>query len=258
MAARIAAPPSPLVVNASASSYMAPLCQLLLSWPDDSLLTLLKAAMSAAMLPAGAHNPNHSPMRISLAVAAAVEQRLSDAAAAASNERQLEALQAGMPDKRRLALSELRQHCLLAHVRAAMELSHHKEGEAASPGQMTSHLSVLFALPLSTRMLGPASPQETRSLTLASATELLRRCPSHPRPAVLLADLHLSFGDLDAAVQHLRTAVQRAQAADRSFWLARAGHPLASLEAMCSVACLSTYSLQEAELLKQQASSVGL
>ena len=107
---------------------------------------------------------------------------------------------------------------------------------------------------VSAEVLGPASPQEARRLALASAHELLQRCPSHPRPAVLLADLCLDSGDCDATLQHLRTAVQRAQAADRPFWLARAGHPLASLVAMCTVACLSTHSLQEAELLKGRVS----
>lgn len=233
--------------------YLTPIFQLLHTWPDGSLLTLLKAAMAAAVLPA-VRNPTHNSTRLSLAVAAAVERRLSDATAAASYEQHLDALQAGVPAERRLALSELRQHCLLAHLRAAMQLADLDEGEAAPPGQVANHFAEHFEVLLTAEALGPASPQEARSLALASARKLLRRCPSHPRPAVLMADLRLSSGDLDAAMQHLRLAVQLAQGADRPFWLARAGHPLASLKALSRIACMNSSSIKEIDMLKQEAS----
>ena len=117
-----------------------PLFQLLRAWPDGSLLTLLKAAMAAALLPT-VRNKIHSTTRLGLAAAAAVEQRLSDAAAAAAYERQLEALQAGVAGERRLALSELRQHCLLSHARAATQLAYLEEGEAVLPGRLASAIA---------------------------------------------------------------------------------------------------------------------
>lgn len=240
----------PTVLNATISSPTDELFHLLREWADPSTVTLLKAALTVPTL-AGALHPQGETARLSLATSAAVLQRLARPAAAEAYEAELARLQAGTPPERQLSLADLRQLCLRHRLMLADVLAYVHPSLPAPLAADAAELSVPVAA------FGPGSSLALKQLALNEALQLRRLCPSHPRYAYEAANLSAQLGSLSATQQHLREAVQLAQAADRPLWLARAGHTRVSLEALALTIPANELSLQDMRQLKRQVRLAG-
>ena len=210
----VAQPSHTYSTNATSAVVQPPLYHLLRSWPDGSLLTVLKAAMAGVMSFDMLAKKGSTP-RTSFALLGAVERRLADPAVAADLERQLSAAQAGQPPERQLQLPELRRLCLLEGSSAAAWMADNEASSVSVP--LTSAFFGLMAAQLGVppAAFGPPADKMAEG-ALAGYEQAMRLAPAHPRMAAYASNAtRVVGGSVLKQVQLLELALRLAEEANR-------------------------------------------
>lgn len=217
-------------------------------WQDERLCTLLKILYLVISMPS---TKSHFQARLAMGLGGALWERLSAAAPAAAYERQLAAVQEGRPPEERLTLAHCRQLCLRYRAEAASRVASLSAEAAAAPLPTAIELRELAGCSVPLEALGPTSIAGVLDLEWSCCQQLVALCgDEHPPWACTAGILGLVHMPLPACQQLLRRAVQLAEAANRPFWLARAGYWVMQCDALCMMVGLPAFSLETLRELK--------